>query len=84
MVLCGGDGRVDGLAGLGDRLGDAAVVQVDLVLEAHPAEQTEAKGKVEEAFIGNAEDDEGRRELQEHHDESMDVVAVWVQAVEIW
>lgn len=59
-------------------------MQVDLVLETHPAEEAHAEGEVEEAFEGDAEDDEGRRELQEHDDQAVDVVAVGVQAVKGW
>lgn len=57
---------------------DAGSVEVHLVLETHPAEEAKAEGEVEDAFVGDGEDDEGRCELQEHHYEPVDVVTVGV------
>jgi hypothetical protein len=59
------------------------VVQVDLVFEPHPTEQTHAEGEVEKPFVGDRKDDEGRCELEEDYYEAVDVVAVWEETVEL-
>lgn len=51
------------------------------MLEARPAEDAEAEGEVEEAFVGDGEDDEGGGELEEDDDESLEVVLVGVTGV---
>lgn len=63
MVLCCGDGRLNRVSSLRDCVGHTSCMEVYLVLKAHPAEYAEAECKVEEAFVGDTEDDEGGREL---------------------
>jgi hypothetical protein len=53
-----------------------------VVLEAHPGEEEDAEGEVEEAFVGDGEDDEGWGKGEEDDDEAVDVVGVGLEAVE--
>lgn len=57
-------------------------MHVDGVLEAHPGEEQHAEGEVEEPFVGDGEDDESGREGEEDDDKAMDVVRVWLEAVQ--
>ena len=53
-----------------------------MVFEAHPGDKCRAESEVEEAFVGDGEDDEDRREGEEDDDQSVEVVVVWLEAVE--
>lgn len=55
---------------------------VDVVFEADPGDEGGAKGEVEESLVGDREDDEGRGEGEEQYDEAVEVVIVWLQAME--
>jgi len=50
---------------------------VDCVFEADPGEEGYAEGEVEEAFIGDGEEDERGREGEENYDEPVKVVVIW-------
>lgn len=55
---------------------------VDVVLEADPGDEGGAEGEVEEAFVGDGEDDEDRGEGEEDDDEAVKVVVVWAETVQ--
>lgn len=55
---------------------------VDVVFETDPGDEGNAEGEVEEAFVGYGEDDEDGGEGKEHDDEAVEVVIVWLEAVE--
>jgi hypothetical protein len=57
-------------------------VCVDVVLHTDPGEKSQAKGKVEEAFVGDGEDYEHRREGQEDDEEAMEVMVARLEAME--
>ena len=53
-----------------------------MVFEADPGDEGGAEGEVEEAFVGDCEDDEDGGEGEEDDDEAVEVVVVWLEAVE--
>lgn len=53
-----------------------------MVFETHPGDKGGAEGEVEESFIGYGQDDEDGREGEEDDDEAVEVVVVWLEAVE--
>ena len=52
-----------------------------MVFETDPGDEGGAEGEVEEAFVGDCEDDEDRGESEEHYDEAVEVVVVWLEAM---
>ena len=57
---------------------------MDAVFEAHPAEEGDGDGEVEEAFVGDGEDDEEGAESEEGDGEAVEVVVARLQSVEEW
>ncbi len=55
---------------------------VDVVFEADPGDEGGAEGEVEEAFVGDGEDDEDGGEGEEVDGEAVEVVVVGLEAVE--
>ena len=55
---------------------------VDCVFEAYPCYEGDAVCEVEEAFVGDGEDDEEGREGEENDHQSVEVVVVWLETVE--
>lgn len=53
-----------------------------MVFETHPGDKRGAEGEVEESFVGYGQDDEDGREGEEDDDEAVEVVVVWLEAVE--
>ena len=53
-----------------------------MVFEADPGDEGGAEGEVEEAFVGDCEDDEDGGEGEEDDDKAVEVVVVWLEAVE--
>lgn len=54
----------------------------DVVFHADPGRQCQAEAEVEEAFVGDCEDDEDGGEGEEHDDQPVEIVVVWLDAVE--
>ena len=52
------------------------------MLHSDPRHQRDGEDEVEETFVGDGEDDEGRSEAEEDDHESVEVVIVWFQTVE--
>lgn len=55
---------------------------MDAVFEADPAEEGDGDGEVEEAFVGDGEDDEEGTEGEECDGEAVEVVVAGLQNVE--
>ena len=55
-----------------------------MVFKADPGDEGGAEGEVEEAFVGDGEDDEDGGEGEEHDGEAVEVVVFWLEAVEKW
>ena len=55
---------------------------MDAVFEADPAEEGDGDGEVEEAFVGDGEDDEEGAEREECDGEAVEVVVAGLQSVE--
>lgn len=55
---------------------------MDAVFEADPAEEGDGDGEVEEAFVGDGEDDEEWSEGEECDREAVEVVVAGLQSVE--
>ena len=55
---------------------------MDAVFEADPAEEGDGDGEVEEAFVGDGEDDEKGTESEESDGEAVEVVVARLQSVE--
>jgi hypothetical protein len=54
------------------------------VLQADPSNQGGTENEVEEAFVGDGENDEDRGEGEADYDESVEVVVVWSETMEEW
>ena len=57
-------------------------VLVDMMFETDPGDEGGAEGKVEESFVGDGQDDEDGREGEEDDDEAVEIVIIWLKAVE--
>ena len=57
-------------------------VCIDGVFETDPGEERGAKGEIEQALVGNGEDDECRRKRQEENDQPVKIVLVRGDAVD--
>ena len=55
---------------------------MDAVFKADPAEEGDGDGEVEEAFVGDGEDDEKGAEGEECDGEAVEVVVAGLQSVE--
>ena len=54
------------------------------MLEADPSQEGSAEGEVKEAFIGYSEDYEHGGECEEYYNEAVEIVIIWLKAVEEW
>lgn len=54
------------------------------MLQADPSNQGGTENEVEEAFVGDGENDEDRGEGEADYDESVEVVVVWSETMEEW
>lgn len=54
------------------------------MLQADPSNQGGTENEVEEAFVGDGENDEDRGEREADYDESVEVVVVWSETMEEW
>lgn len=52
------------------------------MFETYPGDEGGAEGEVEESFVGNGQDDEDGREGEEDDDEAVEIVIIWLEAVE--
>lgn len=52
------------------------------MFETDPGDEGGAKGEVEESFVGDGQDDEDGGEGEEDDDEAVEIVVVWLEAVE--
>lgn len=57
-------------------------MHVDVMLQPDPAEHRGAERKVEEAFVGNCENDKKRRKCKENYNKSMNIVVVRLQPMQ--
>lgn len=57
-------------------------VGVDVMLEADPCYESRTENEIEQPFVGYGKDDEDRRKGQEQDDQAMEIMAVWLEAVE--
>ena len=55
---------------------------VNVVFETDPRDKSDAKGKVEKAFVGDGKDDEGRGKGEKDYDKPVEIVIVGLYAVE--
>ena len=85
-LVCEGVGEgVEEFRGWGRGGGRRCVVRgegVNVVFETDPGYEGGAEGEVEEAFVGDGEDDEDRGEGEKNDYQAVEVVAVWLEAVE--
>jgi len=51
------------------------------MFETHPGDDGGAEGEVEEAFVGDGEDDEEWGEGEEDDGEAVEVMVVWLETV---
>jgi len=59
-------------------------VAVKLVFESDPGKEGDAECEVEEAFVGDCEDDEDGRKRQEDYKQAVEVVIIRFEAVDEW
>lgn len=53
-----------------------------MVFESDPRYEGDAKGEVEETFVGDRKNDKGWREGEEDNQESVEVVIAWLEAMQ--
>jgi hypothetical protein len=56
-------------------------VAVNMMFQAHPGEEENAEGEVEQSFVRDGEDDEAGREREEDDEEPVEVVIAGFKAV---
>ena len=83
-----GDGGYRFYQGLGRwrrrRWGGLSLVveSIDMVFDAHPRDESDAKSKIEEAFVGDGKDDESWGKSEKDDDEPVKVVIIWLHTVD--
>ena len=53
-----------------------------MMFETYPGDEGGAKCEVEESFVGDGQDDEDGREGEKDDDEAMEIMVIWLVAVE--
>ena len=57
---------------------------VDAVFQSNPGDQCNTEGQIEEALVRDCEDDEDWRKCQEDDDQPVEIMVVWLKAMQKW